>query len=476
MSKSRSKKIAIAQAVDSVVSRGMILSWSTATVIFCGYLFSSTFTHISDLRDLISTEVKAVIADSINNQDHFAIQRELSRIVTSNDSVSGLPFKTSVYVESRLTADVQSKNFTSSNYLNHARVEEFTSLSGLRIKIESKISFVGILRTFIFVFTLFSLTFLLCFTFMRRRVAQKTQLILQSVKSHVNAVQKLALNVREVTAATTSQEDSDFLEMAQLSESSYALVSAIVEYREGLEKSQSETIQIIEQSSRERAIASVSRMLAHDVRQPFSVLKYGIEALGHAESMTSVRTVMSALQSQFNQSLDLAECLISDISTLGSVHSYDISRQNLKTIMHDATHGVFLRESTARLELKIDPHIFVLVDRIQFIRAVTNIIENAKDATMGMETSMIEINSAFQVGKLRLNISNNGPTIDQDSLPYIFDPDFTIKKRNGTGLGLAIAKKIITQHGSSIECTSHGGETTFSIWFNAKSFVKESLS
>jgi signal transduction histidine kinase len=93
----------------------------------------------------------------------------------------------------------------------------------------------------------------------------------------------------------------------------------------------------------------------------------------------------------------------------------------------------------------------LLLDREKMEQAVINILINSIDA-LG-KGGKIDISA--QVPRenkklLRVEISDNGPGILSEDLPYIFDPFFSSKKK-GTGLGLANVKKIVEAHGGSVE-------------------------
>ena len=47
--------------------------------------------------------------------------------------------------------------------------------------------------------------------------------------------------------------------------------------------------------------------------------------------------------------------------------------------------------------------------------------------------------------KFVLNVIDNGPGIDEELLPYLFEP-YKTSKPKGSGLGLAIVKRIIEEH------------------------------
>jgi two-component system nitrogen regulation sensor histidine kinase NtrY len=53
-------------------------------------------------------------------------------------------------------------------------------------------------------------------------------------------------------------------------------------------------------------------------------------------------------------------------------------------------------------------------------------------------------------GVARILVSDNGPGIPQGDRDKLFMPYYSTKKR-GSGLGLAIVRRIIAEHGGSIE-------------------------
>ncbi|WP_230081849.1 ATP-binding protein, partial [Pseudomonas syringae] len=75
----------------------------------------------------------------------------------------------------------------------------------------------------------------------------------------------------------------------------------------------------------------------------------------------------------------------------------------------------------------------------------------------------------FTIGHVRhrlvskIEIIDNGPGIPAELQETIFYP-MVSGRPDGTGLGLAITQNIISQHQGLIECDSHPGHTTFSIF------------
>ena len=75
---------------------------------------------------------------------------------------------------------------------------------------------------------------------------------------------------------------------------------------------------------------------------------------------------------------------------------------------------------------------------------------------------------------VRIEIADEGSGIPQQLLPNIFEPFVTSGKETGTGLGLAIAKKIVEDHGASIEASNREKGACFTILLPPKLTVRGS--
>jgi len=99
--------------------------------------------------------------------------------------------------------------------------------------------------------------------------------------------------------------------------------------------------------------------------------------------------------------------------------------------------------------LSADPH--------QLKQVFLNLLINAVHALPNGGT--ISIDATVQSGFARIQISDTGVGIDPQVLGRVFEPFFTTR-REGTGLGLAIVRKIVAQHGGTIEAKSTVGHGT----------------
>jgi nitrogen fixation/metabolism regulation signal transduction histidine kinase len=96
-----------------------------------------------------------------------------------------------------------------------------------------------------------------------------------------------------------------------------------------------------------------------------------------------------------------------------------------------------------------------------------NLIKNAIEANEGNDKGRVRIWSAFKDNTHEINVSDNGPGIEESNLDKIFIPFFTTRS-NGTGIGLSLSKQIIRAHGGTLKARSvPGKETVFTISFRS---------
>ena len=100
----------------------------------------------------------------------------------------------------------------------------------------------------------------------------------------------------------------------------------------------------------------------------------------------------------------------------------------------------------------------------QISQVVLNLIVNAIQAVESSghdQGGRIEIRTGPEPEFYAIEVADDGPGIDPDSLPRLFDPFFTTKPvGEGTGLGLSISHGIVTGHGGKIEVQSTPGVGT----------------
>lgn len=96
----------------------------------------------------------------------------------------------------------------------------------------------------------------------------------------------------------------------------------------------------------------------------------------------------------------------------------------------------------------------VLGNRDALQGALINVLDNA--LVHGGAGVRIEVRVEVLEQALCIVIHDNGPGIDEDQMPHIFDPFYTTKAQ-GTGLGLAVVQAVVLDHGGELACRNAQG-------------------
>jgi signal transduction histidine kinase len=100
----------------------------------------------------------------------------------------------------------------------------------------------------------------------------------------------------------------------------------------------------------------------------------------------------------------------------------------------------------------------VAADRDRLGQVLINLIQNAAQASQAGQEVVLGLGPGPK-GRALLTVSDQGSGISPEDLAKVFNPFFTTKKR-GTGLGLPLARRIVEEHGGSLELESRPGQGT----------------
>ena len=96
----------------------------------------------------------------------------------------------------------------------------------------------------------------------------------------------------------------------------------------------------------------------------------------------------------------------------------------------------------------------VRLDPEQIRRVVINVVDNAVEAMERKGRILIETALDGSNQLVRIVIADNGPGIPPGEREKLFLPYYSTKRR-GSGLGLAIVRRIIAEHGGTIDASDN---------------------
>jgi nitrogen fixation/metabolism regulation signal transduction histidine kinase len=204
--------------------------------------------------------------------------------------------------------------------------------------------------------------------------------------------------------------------------------------------------------------------IAHDIKTPLSTVNLNLKVL---------QTRLDKIYIKKNERKELADDIAMMRTELENIQS--MTKNFLKFTNLDKPHfqAFYLKEviddsvKKYRSYLNPDQDIQVTIDADteaiwadpQQIELVFNIlIENALSALQGKGMIQISASLAQYLDKdfseyIEIEVADTGPGIREIDKSKIFEPYFTTKSE-GTGMGLTIAKKIVEDHGCTIDVHS----------------------
>ena len=212
------------------------------------------------------------------------------------------------------------------------------------------------------------------------------------------------------------------------------------------------------QKERLATLGQVASNLAHEIRNPITGIRLGLDVLENELSSPNSNEIFTSITNDINR-LDL---ILKQLLDYSKIHQKSKTEVNINKLISESL--VLLRKEAETNNILIETDFSqilakVIVDRNQIHQAIVNIILNAiqaipKSGNIIISTSHININDILGV---QIIISDNGSGISKDNLFKISNLFFTTKKE-GTGLGLPMSQKIIREHGGSIVFESELGQ------------------
>ena len=231
----------------------------------------------------------------------------------------------------------------------------------------------------------------------------------------------------------------------------------LIEQRDNLENLVEEKTQEILKSERLSAIGELSGRLAHDLRNPLSVMKMSVDLLKQDPPDTKISdSVVTNRLNLIEKSIDRISHQVDDV--LGYVRNSPLKLTNI--CVHDILQNSLEKITIPKdVEIKISNEDTQLdCDQVKLDAVFINLIVNSIQAMH--KGGKIEINISDKNDRVVLEFIDSGEGIPENDLTKVFEPLFTTKQR-GTGLGLASCKNIIEQHQGKISVKNN--PTTFTV-------------
>ena len=219
-------------------------------------------------------------------------------------------------------------------------------------------------------------------------------------------------------------------------------------------------------AEREAAWAEMARQVAHEIKNPLTPMRMSAQLLLRARREGDPRQdeLVDRLAKSVVEQTDTLARIANDFRHFAGL---SVQKRDLVVVDELVTEAGLLFSAQAE-ELGIvlasvpgSGGSTVSGDRESLKRVLTNLLLNAFEASG--RGGKVRIESFVEAGRIDVRVSDDGPGVPPEARDRLFVPNFTTKS-SGTGLGLAICRKIVEEHGGTIDLEhSEPGRTVFCV-------------
>jgi nitrogen fixation/metabolism regulation signal transduction histidine kinase len=218
------------------------------------------------------------------------------------------------------------------------------------------------------------------------------------------------------------------------------------------------------EATRQRLAAAVriaawqkaARRVAHEIKNPLAPIRAAIETL---------RRLRARNDPEFDAYFDEASrTVLAEVHRLADIVGEFTRFARLPRARPEDVDATEIAEHVVRLHAASGPAEIALAapgpvalraDRDQVVQALTNLVQNAIDATRDVERACVTVSVAPAGANVHVVVADNGPGLAPTMTERLFEP-YATTKASGTGLGLAISQRIAVEHGGELVYTGRG--------------------
>jgi two-component system, NtrC family, nitrogen regulation sensor histidine kinase NtrY len=200
----------------------------------------------------------------------------------------------------------------------------------------------------------------------------------------------------------------------------------------------------------------VARRLAHEIKNPLTPIQLCAERMRRHFSTApdQTRQLVDECTTTIVGEVESLKGLVDEFSQFARMPAPRAVPTNLHQLLNEALalyNGIF-SDIEIRRHLGAVPS--VAVDPEQMRRVVINLVDNAIEAMDQKGTIDVETHHDPGNSLVRIVVADNGPGIPAAEREKLFLPYYSTKRR-GSGLGLAIVRRIVAEHGGSIDVSDN---------------------
>jgi two-component system nitrogen regulation sensor histidine kinase NtrY len=197
----------------------------------------------------------------------------------------------------------------------------------------------------------------------------------------------------------------------------------------------------------------VARRLAHEIKNPLTPIQLCAERLRRhfSGAPAAARELVDECTGTIVGEVESLKGLVDEFSQFARMPAPRTVPTDLPQLVADTVALYKGVVSEVAIEPRSTPGLpLVRLDPEQIRRVIINLVDNAIEAMERHGHIVIDLQHDAPNGVARVVVADDGPGISAGDREKLFLPYYSTKRR-GSGLGLAIVRRIVAEHGGSID-------------------------
>ncbi len=213
----------------------------------------------------------------------------------------------------------------------------------------------------------------------------------------------------------------------------------------------------VQRSTTMSALGQLVGGLAHELRNPLFGITAALDAFGPHLTGPRLEQLDRTLRGQVEQLKALVIDLLDYGKAAGGERTAASLELPLRHALSDCASQAAATGSTVEVEVRAGLPL-IEMDAMQLVQVFRNLIQNALAFSPPGAAVRIEATTEPDGPRrlVRVEVLDRGSGIRPEDRATVFEPFFS-RRAGGTGLGLAIVRRIVEQHGGTVEATDRPG-------------------
>ncbi|MES5956468.1 sporulation sensor histidine kinase KinB [Bacillus fungorum] len=214
----------------------------------------------------------------------------------------------------------------------------------------------------------------------------------------------------------------------------------------------------MQKSEKLNIVSELAASVAHEVRNPLTVVRGFIQLLESTEDMKNkdyMRLVLAEL--------DRAEQIISDYLNLArpQIEKKEHICLSAQLIEMTTLMSSFAAMQGVYLQVEISESLYTIGDKTKLKQAIMNVVKNGIEAIQGNK-GYLKVTAMQKDETIVIRVKDSGVGMTKEQLARLGQPYYSLKEK-GTGLGLMVTFSILQAHNGTLEYKSESGKGTEAI-------------